>query len=66
MRRRSSTASVASTSSPSTRTVPASGSVIRLKQRSSVLFPDPLSPTSATHSPGATSSDTPASAAVAP
>ena len=45
---------------------PPSGSVMRLKQRSSVVFPDPLSPTSATHSPAAAASDTPSSAATAP
>ena len=37
---------------------------MRLKVRSSVVFPEPLSPTSATVSPGATASETPASAAV--
>ena len=42
------------------RTVPAEGSIIRLKVRSSVVFPEPLSPTSATVSPDWTASVTPA------
>jgi hypothetical protein len=49
---------------PSTRTTPAEGSIIRLKVRSRVVFPEPLSPTSATVSPGRMASVTPARAAV--
>ena len=44
---------------------PASGSTIRLKQRSNVVLPEPLSPTSATAPPAGTSSDTSSSARVA-
>src|ERR1700722_5251456 len=40
---------------PSTKIAPLSGVTIRLNDRRSVVFPDPLSPISATHSPGATS-----------
>jgi hypothetical protein len=39
---------------------------MRLNMRSSVVFPEPLSPTSAMHSPGATARITPAKASTAP
>ena len=64
MRRRRAIGSRSATGFPSMRTVPAEGSIIRLKVRRSVVFPEPLSPTSATVSPEWTASVTPASAAV--
>src|SRR5688572_24698304 len=46
------------TSTSPTETIPASGCTSRLKHRSSVVFPDPLSPTSATHDADGTTSVT--------
>ena len=66
MPRRSATGSNDSTGRPPTSTTPASGLTMALKQRSSVVFPDPLSPTSAAHEPRVTSSETPSSAVVGP
>jgi hypothetical protein len=42
--------------------VPDAGSTMRLKQRSNVVLPDPLSPTSASVRPATTSIDTSTSA----
>ena len=58
MRRRSVTASTLCTSSPSTRTVPAVGSISRLIRRSSVVLPEPDGPTMARNSRSRTSSET--------
>src|SRR6476469_7670970 len=66
MWRLSSTSLACRTSASLTEIAPLSGSTRRLKHRSSVVLPDPLSPTSATHSPSATSIDTPASASTGP
>src|SRR5438034_1516981 len=55
MLRRSSTADPARTSLSATSTSPRSGSTSRLKQRRRVVFPDPLSPTSAVAPAAATS-----------
>src|SRR5690606_23197105 len=42
------------------------GVTMRLKQRSSVVLPEPLSPMTATHAPARTSSDTPSRPTTAP
>src|SRR5262245_13913214 len=54
------------TSTSPTQTIPASGWTRRLKHRSSVVFPDPLSPTSATHAADGTVSVTSARATNVP
>ena len=64
--RRSCTGSIESTGSPRTTTLPRSSSVSLLMVRSRVVFPEPLSPTNATHAPASTSSVTPSRATVAP
>src|SRR5262245_11924587 len=64
--RRSWTASTARTSSSPRQTTPASGSTRRLKQRRSVVLPEPLSPTRATHALAGTVSVTPSSAMTVP
>src|SRR5690606_27722691 len=63
---RSSTSDCPDTSWPSTMTVPSDGTTIRLKQRSSVVLPEPLSPTTATQRPAATRKLTPSRATTAP
>src|SRR2546423_1986300 len=62
MRRRSSTASTRSTSSPSTRIRPDDGSMSRLIMRRIVVLPHPDGPTSTQTSPSGTSSDRSATA----
>src|SRR3569833_1466095 len=54
------------TSAPSTRTRPESGAVSRLKQRRSVVLPEPLSPTSASDAPRGTLTVTPSRAITLP
>src|SRR4051794_19699711 len=66
MRRRSVTASTLCTSSPSTRTAPALGSISRLTSRSRVVLPEPEGPTMARNSRARTSSETPSSTGAAP
>ncbi len=51
-------------SRPPMRTAPAATGTKPDTQRSSVVFPQPEEPSSATNSPGATSSDTPLSTRV--
>src|SRR5438105_1318817 len=55
MLRRSNTADSVRTSLSATKISPRSGSTSRLKQRSSVVFPEPLSPTRAVVRPAGTS-----------
>ena len=64
--RRSATLGRSRTFVPPTKISPLVGSTRRLKHRSSVVFPDPLSPTSATLVPAATSRLTPSSATTSP
>ncbi len=54
------------TSPPSIVTRPLSGSTMRLKQRSSDVLPEPLSPTSASREPGSTCTVTDESAETVP
>src|SRR6186997_1007416 len=66
MLRRNWIGSCSRTSWSPTSTSPLTGSIRRLKQRSSVDFPEPLSPTSAVTVAGGTSMLTPSSATVSP
>src|SRR5207237_2579662 len=66
MLRRNNTADSDRTFLSPTSTSPRSGSISRLKQRRSVVFPDPLSPTSAVACPAATSTLTCSSATTLP
>src|SRR5512146_3154646 len=66
MLRRSVTGSTVATAIPPPRTTPWSGSTSRLKQRSNVVLPEPLSPTSARQADGAISSETSSRASVEP
>ncbi len=56
---------IAATGLPRQWTAPSSGRSSAARQRTSVLLPDPLSPTTATDSPGMTCMDTPARAVTA-
>ena len=56
----------APTGAPSIRTEPADGSSSPAMIRTAVVFPDPLCPITATHSPAATSSSSPCSASRSP
>ena len=56
----------ASTATPSTTTVPASGAARPRMRRSTVDLPDPLEPSSTWVAPGGTSRETESSATVAP
>ena len=62
MRRRSSCGALSRTSRPAITTAPASGSTSRFTSFSVVVLPQPEAPTSNTHSPRATSSETPSTA----